>query len=195
MLTRSKLAATAVVLALLVPVGVFLANRNINIGLGIQADPLEYVHVVDKGRPIAAQIGGLLQQLDMTTGFRWDAVAYQDWDPAAGASYADNARAQRTVSRSVRLPKAADYGVIGVATNLERVGSGARDGALYVIWFNTPADAENWLLTDPSIFTDSEVEARRTTYWAGKFAVYYAPPIEGRDWSPEVQRVVEEFAR
>jgi hypothetical protein len=192
MLTRSKVTGTLIALVLLVPAGVFLASNNVSLDLNIQDDPLEYVQVIDQGRPIAAEAADLLQRLKVKTGEHQGIDVYQDWDPASGgAPYSSNGEAQKRLSRSVHLPAPADYGVLGVATNTERTSP---FGEFYLIWFNTPADAESWLTDDPSIFTDSKVEAARTSYWAGKFVVYYAPPGEGRDWSPEVRQAVEEFA-
>ena len=118
----------------------------------------------------------------------------QDWDPQLGGEpYDGNRRSQAELSRSVTIPKR-DARVLGVATNTLAPGEVARRGSLYLVWFKTPVDAQDWLRADESVFLEPEAERRRRSYWAGSFAVYYAPPSGGRDWSDAVLSSLQELA-
>ncbi|HET7734408.1 MAG TPA: hypothetical protein VFK52_00415 [Nocardioidaceae bacterium] len=196
---RSKLISGLVGLAVLAPVGVVAARTvDVDLGLDVQADPLAYVEVVDEARPNTATPRQLLDLLAEATGRRWTVRMLQDWDPQLGGEpYSDNPKSRAELARSVSIPDA-DARVLGVATNTLATGEVARQGSLYVLWFKTPVDAQSWLRADQPVFVDPGVEERRSSYWAGSLAVYYAPPAatggDRRDWSDAVLSSLQELA-
>jgi hypothetical protein len=192
---RSKLISGLVALAVLVPIGVVAARTvHVDLGLDVQADPLEYVEVVDEARPNAATPAQLLDRVAEATGRRWVVRMLQDWDPRLGGEpYEGNRKSQAELARSVTVP-GRDARVLGIVSNTLSTAEVGRQGSLYVVWFKTPLDAQAWLRADGPVFVDAGAEERRQSYWAGSFAVYYAPPADGRDWSSALLSSLQELA-
>lgn len=194
MSSRSKFISGLVALVVAVPLGVVAArNVHVDLGLAVQADPLAYVEVVDEARPNAATVQHLLDRVGDATGRRWGVRILQDWDPQLGGEpFEGNRKSQADLARSVTVP-GSEARVLGVAAT-PSPNEVARHGSLYVVWFKTPADAGSWLRAAQHVFVDAGAEERRRSYWAGSFAVYYAPPADGRDWSAAVLSALQDLA-
>ena len=193
-MNASARTAAALVIGIVIGVvGSFVYNRISEIDLG--KDPLGYVDIVDRNRPIGADPADLLKRLDTNTEALWKVALRQDRDPVYGGSpLRSDQAARKALAEAVGLPDLETAEAQGVATNALDPESVRRNGTLYVVWFQQAPMTQRWLVENPRIFTDEAAEKTRKTYWAGTLAVYYSP-APGNDQSSQVRRWVREAAQ
>jgi hypothetical protein len=162
-------------------------TRYLKVGVGSSDNPLAYVTVVHRQLPPGQVPVPWIDRLEKQTGQDLGIVVRQDWSDRTGdGAYAPDAAFQDRLGVHAAVPAKGDYRVLGVATNVTSPQAVKRFGSFYAIWFQTPVDAESWLMADPTIFTDATAEKSRKTWWAGFYAFYYAPPTDGPDLTNEV---------
>ncbi|RNL65069.1 hypothetical protein EFK50_03585 [Nocardioides marmoriginsengisoli] len=187
-------AAVTLLIGIVIGVVVTFAYQRVS-EISFGNDPLGYVDIVDRNRPIGADPAALLQRLDADTGGRWNVALHQDRHPIYGGTpLRSDATARHALARVVGLPDLASPDAQGVATNALDADSVRRNGILYVVWFQQPPMTQRWLVDNPRIFTAKDAEKARITYWAGTLAVYYVPAGE-HDRSAQVRRWVQEAAQ
>lgn len=162
----------------------------------IVGDPLGYATIVDKSRPIVPVPLQNIERLEKNTNTDWHISLFQDQHPGKGGQrLATNPRGLKRLKAEVAVPDLKDYDVEGVFTNVLDEQSVAANGALYVVWFKFAPRTSLWLRQDVPIFIDKAVDERRKTYLAGQYAIYYAPPTTGTDWTSKVDRWVAEVVQ
>lgn len=169
------------------PFALAYVQKYLRVSLDSGDNPLDYVTIVHRQQPPSTAPAAWAPRLDKQAGVDTGVVVRHDWGgkPSDGR-YASDAAYRARLGRQVTLPEAPDYRVLGVLSNLTDPAAVKRFGSFYAIWFQTPVDTEKWLMADPEIFTDAAAEGDRRTWWAGFYAVYYAPPADGMDHGDQV---------
>jgi hypothetical protein len=136
-------------------------------------DPLASVSQVSNKLPNLVTPSVVFTRLDRATEATWDMGLFSDRVKLfGGKSIAGSAERIRV---EAELPPVAGGDVRGVFTNLLDEASVRENGALYMIWFARSDLARDFLMAQPEVFSDESLERKRDTYWAGSFAVFYAP--------------------
>lgn len=136
-------------------------------------DPLASVSQVSNKLPNLVTPSVVFARLDRATEATWDMGLFSDRVKLfGGKSIAGSAERIRV---EAELPPVAGGDVRGVFTNLFDEASVRENGALYMIWFARSDLARDFLMAQPEVFSDESLERKRDTYWAGSFAVFYAP--------------------
>lgn len=162
-------------------------TKYLRVGLDPGDNPLDYVTVVHRQLPPGQMPAPWVERLEESAGADLGIVVRHDWGTRGGdGPYAADAGFRAKLAEHVTDPQAPDYRVLGVATNTVDPEAVKEFGSFYAIWFQTPVDAETWMMADPEVFADAAAEEARQTWWAGFYAVYYAPPAEGTDLTDEV---------
>lgn len=186
----------AVVVAIALAIGSLAAWRlgreHVSIALWPN-DPLEDVVVIDRAQPNIFDLRAMMNRLDADTGRPWKLRSFQDRGPAYPGESLRGTDVLGKISRQLHLPSLAGDEVSGVVTNLLDRDSRRRNGTFAMIWFVTYPKAEDWLSGQPALFKDQRLEKERTTWWAGRFAIYYAPSAQ-HDREAEVDRWARDIA-
>ena len=176
-----------VVLVAATPFAYSYVTKYLRVGLDPGDNPLDYVTVVHRQLPPGQVPVPWVERLEQAAGNDLGVVVRHDWGNQTGdGPYAADAAFRAQLAEQAADPQAPDYRVLGVATNTVDPQAVKDFGSFYAIWFQTPVDAEKWLMADPKVFTDATAESGRKTWWAGFYAVYYAPPADGSDLTDEV---------
>jgi hypothetical protein len=190
MSVRLRLALAFLCLVLVVAAAPFAygyVTKYLKVGVGSGDNPLAYVTIVHRQLPPGQVPVPWIERLEKQTGKDLGIVVHQDWSNRTGdGPYAADAAFRDRLDDHAAVPAKGVYRVLGVATNVTNPQAVKRFGSFYAIWFQTPVDAENWLMADPDIFTNAAAEKSRHTWWAGFYAFYYAPPAEGPDLTSQV---------
>lgn len=194
---RVKVVLTALALAAvaaLAPLAYGLVSPHLKLGLDAGDDPYADVTVVHRQLPPSTVPDEWARRLEKHVGKDLGLTVRQDWRPGRGdGGWLRAAAFQRTLAGAADVPDPQEYRVMGVVTNAHDADAVAAHGALYLVWFQTPVDADNWLRADPEIFRDAAAEDRRTTWWAGFDVVHYAAPADGPDLTDQVDHWVRSF--
>lgn len=190
MSVRIRLVLGALCVLVLIAAAPFVygyVTKYLKLGVSSGDNPLAYVTVVHRQLPPGQVPVPWVERLEKQTGDDLGIVVRQDWSNRTGEGpYAADPAFQRRLAKHAAVPEKGDYRVLGVATNVTDPQAVKGFGSFYAIWFQTPVDAENWLMANPAIFTDAAAEKARHTWWAGFYAFYYAPPADGPDLTDEV---------
>lgn len=154
-------------------------TKYLKLGLGSGDDPYDYATVVHKQLPESTVPDEWAARLEKQAGADLGLEVRQDWRPGRGDGPWATAKEFRAgIGRHVTVP-GEPYRVMGVVTNALDRAAVKKYGTVYLIWFQTPVDADRWIKENPTVFTDSAAEDGRSTWWAGFDTVYYAPPASG----------------
>jgi hypothetical protein len=166
-------------------------TRHLKVALDPGDDPYAGVTIVHRQLPPSTVPDEWARRLDEQAGTDLGLTVRQDWRPGRGDGPWLGADAfQRELARAVAVPDPHDYRVMGVVTNAHDPAAVAAHGALYLLWFQTPVDADNWVRSQPTVFTDHRLEKAHTTWWAGFDVIAYAPPASGPDLTAKVDHWV-----
>lgn len=183
-----------IVVAALAPFAYGAVSPHLRIGLDAGDDPYAGVTIVHRQLPPSTVPDEWARRLEAQVGTDLGLTVRQDWRPGRGdGSWLHGERFQRTLAGAVTVPDPREYRVMGVVTNAHDAEAVAAHGALYLVWFQTPVDADTWVRADPEVFTDPALEQARTTWWAGFDVVSYAPPADGTDLTTKVDHWVRSF--
>lgn len=168
-----------------------VVSKHLRIGLEAGDDPYAGVTIIHRQLPESTLPDEWARRLEKQAGTDLGLTVRQDWRPGRGDGPWLQATAfQGRLGRAVNLPDPRDYRVMGVVTNADDPAAVAAHGALYLIWFQTPVDADTWVRAKPTVFTDAGLEKARTTWWAGFDVISYAPPASGTDLTDKVDHWV-----
>lgn len=180
-----------VALVAIAPFAYGVVSKHLKIGLDAGDDPYAGVTIVHRQLPPSTLPDEWAHRLEAQAGTDLGLTVRQDWRPGRGdGSWLRATSFQRELARAVTLPDPRDYRVMGVVTNTHDPEAVAAHGAVYLIWFQTPVDADTWVRSHPQVFTDARQEKARTTWWAGFDVVSYAPPADGPDLTAKVDHWV-----
>lgn len=180
-----------IVVVAIAPFAYGAISKHLKIGLEGGDDPYAGVTIIHRQLPPSTVPDEWARRLEAQVGTDLGLTVRQDWRPARGdGSWLRDAAFQRSLARAVTVPAPQEYRVMGVVTNAHDPAAVAAHGALYLVWFQTPVDADTWVRADPAIFTDAGLEKARTTWWAGFDVVSYAPPADGTDLTDKVDHWV-----
>ncbi|GGO89341.1 hypothetical protein GCM10011584_18530 [Nocardioides phosphati] len=180
-----------VVVVAIAPFAYGAVTKHLKLGLEAGEDPYAGVTIVHRQLPPSTVPDEWAHRLEKQAGTDLGLTVRQDWRPGRGDGPWLRATAfQRRLAQAVNLPAPRDYRVMGVVTNAEDPAAVAAHGALFVLWFQTPVDADTWIRSHPKVFTDPGLEKARTTWWAGFDVVSYAPPASGTDLTDKVDHWV-----
>ncbi|KQY57055.1 MULTISPECIES: hypothetical protein [unclassified Nocardioides] len=178
-----------VVLALLLPIVI----SKISGLVPDSDDPLDYVTVVDPTAPISPRLSAVAKRLDLSTDVDWRATLLERSTVVSRRSTLTPA-ALKALEKSVTVPDAEQFELLGVVSNLDSPKSVRTNGAFYMVALSRQAPAETWLREDHRIFADDAMEKTRVTYQAGALIFYYAP-VGTADYSQAIRRYVGEVVR
>lgn len=191
---RMKVLLAVIGLVALVAIAPFAygaVTRHLRLGLESGENPYAGVTIVHRQLPPSTVPDEWARRLEKQAGTDLGLTVRQDWRPGRGDGPWLGATAfQRDLARAVKLPDPRDYRVMGVVTNAQDPAAVAAHGALYLIWFQTPVDADAWVRSHPTVFADPRLEKARTTWWAGFDVIAYAPPAQGKDLTATVDHWV-----
>lgn len=191
---RMKVLLAVVALIAVVAVAPFAyaaVTKHLKLGLERGDNPYEGVTIVHRQLPPSTVPDEWARRLETQVGTDLGLTVRQDWRPGRGNGPWLGADAfQQTLAKAVTVPAAPDYRVMGVVTNAQDPAAVARHGAIYLVWFQTPVDADTWIRSHPTVFTDARQEKARTTWWAGFDVISYAPPATGTDLTDKVDHWV-----
>ncbi len=166
-------------------------TKHLKIGLDAGENPYEGVTIVHRQLPPSTVPDEWARRLEKQVGTDLGLTVRQDWRPGRGdGSWLRAGAFQRRLATAVTVPDPREYRVMGVVTNAHDPKAVAAHGALYLVWFQTPVDADTWVRSQPTVFTDGRAEKARTTWWAGFDVIAYAPPAKGPDLTGKVDHWV-----
>ena len=168
---RMKILLAVVGLVVVVAIAPFAygaVTKHLKIGLEAGENPYEGVTIVHRQLPPSTVPDEWARRLEKQVGTDLGLTVRQDWRPGRGdGSWLRAAGFQRRLATAVTVPDPREYRVMGVVTNAHDPKAVAAHGALYLVWFQTPVDADTWVRSHPTVFTDGRAEQARTTWWAG----------------------------
>ncbi|WP_203336424.1 hypothetical protein [Nocardioides limicola] len=141
--------------------------------LRVVGDPLDYVTVVDRSRPVTARPERMIERLETDSGVDWSLRLFQDLDAFYGGESLREHREELSARAVLADPET--WRTLGVLSNVLDPEAAGEHGSLHVIWFSLATSARTWLVNDPVVFIDATVEEGRRTWWTGSFVAYYSP--------------------
>lgn len=158
----------------------------------LNEDPLDYVTIASRTDPIAGDPDAMLRRLDQVSDTGWRLRQLFIGIPQGERSLPE---ASTALGERLNYPEGEEWRLAAVLTDLLDDATVAEHGRLVVIWFQGSNNAHDWLLDDPRIFPDAEVEQARRTWWAGEFVVYYSPHGARTDHGAAIGRWADEVTR
>jgi hypothetical protein len=166
-------------------------SKHLRLGLESGEDPYAGIRVIHRQLPPSTLPDEWARRLEKQAGTDLGLTVRQDWRPGRGdGAWLQATAFQRRLAHAVNLPDPSHYRVMGVVTNAHDPAAVAAHGALFLVWFQTPVDADTWIRSKPTVFADPGPEKTRTTWWAGFDVVSYAPPANGTDLTDKVDHWV-----
>lgn len=148
----------------------------LKVSLDAGENPYAGITIVHRQLPPSTVPDEWADRLEKQLGTDLGLEVRQDWRPAEGdGPWTGAAAVHAALASRVRIPEAPDYRVMGVATNARDARAVAEHGLIYLIWFQTPVDADNWVRGTGPVFVDPGAERASTTWWAGFDTIHYTP--------------------
>ncbi len=178
-MTRAKVVAALVCLVAVVAAAPFAwgyVSKWLKVSLDAGENPYAGITIVHRQLPPSTVPDEWADRLEKQVGTDLGLEVRQDWRPDQGDGPWTGASVLRAaLEGQVRVPEAPDFRVMGVLTNARDAKGVAEHGLIYLIWFQTPVDADSWIRSTAPVFTDPAAEKASRTWWAGFDAVHYTP--------------------
>lgn len=187
---RWYLVIAVILLVLAIGAGL-LASRFITLGWN-RTHPLDHVTQVSKGLPSQITPAVASGHLDRESEVEWDLT----WWGAAQGGRAEGGplgKGIRQLAGQVELPDPEESNLLAISANLLDPDSVRDNGHLVMLHLGRWATARDYLMTEPTIFADPEVEALRDTYLVGAVVVAYSPVGAQTDQTDGLRRFLPFF--
>lgn len=171
-------------------VAVLALSSFLKIGLGSRS-PLEKVTRFSSSIPVQVSADVLEYRLDQASGFEWGLTS---WGRTFGKGQMDGTLEEGLDRFADDITLPADARITTVYTNLADQTSVSQNGRLVIVRLELPSVASDFLMTEPTVFSDSAVEALRDSYWSGAVIAFYSPAGAGEDRTYQVRKFLPEFA-